>query len=765
MPTHSSPSHFSMRRCALICGVNYYQDERFSNLRYCVGDAEALRELFLSHPAYGYSSKGVALLTSKNAHHDEATRLNILEQLARFADEVQEQDMFLFYFSGHGTVIDGKPYLIPSDARDGRLLADTAIPLQRVVEFLKSNIKARTKVIMLDTCYAGVELRIKALQDASEVFLRGVERAFTNTEGIAILASSSRNEPSIEDADKEHGVFTYYLLQALQDSVVDDNHDHYLTISEVFRYVAARVNEEYKQKPTLKFEGTGEIAFLPTLKSRQPNVGALSRTFPMAVKDTRDFYDRDEELAEVKRILEMASDVMVIIRGERCVGKTSFLNRIKNLIKEESWSDRRILYFSIEPRSIRNVEDFALEIWEGVTSSLTRGGYELSSETETFRFESFVRFSRTMEKISNKAPDVSFVIFADEFDRIGHLVRDSDYEAIIGLVHHLLENTEFPVIFCLSFLRDLPKTYGSQPPSHRIILHPFDQASFGEMMQDLLAYPRSRSNDEFLKQLYAWSGGNPYFGKLLLMEFIDLKAFHNTDNKPLSEIIAETVQRAVQNPNAEQIFREVYEDYLSENERYLLLWLASKENYTLDSLEFSHNRMELRAAARRLVARDYFIEEANGNYLLRIKLFGAWLRRWRKFRLEVERLKIPGAAVAKVLSPSISIQPNGIYVDLGTHEVYVEGQRIDQNLSDMQFRALVYLARHAGHVVGREELFQHLYGANYITSEQSLDSLIYRIRKALNDDSKQPKYLETLRGQGFRMKNIALGPDTALTGE
>ncbi len=100
--------------------------------------------------------------------------------------------------------------------------------------------------------------------------------------------------------------------------------------------------------------------------------------------------------------------------------------------------------------------------------------------------------------------------------------------------------------------------------------------------------------------------------------------------------------------------------------------------------------------------------------------------------------------------------PYGICIDLSTGQVFVEGKATAEKISDLRYRALVYLTENTGRVVSRDELFQKLYGEKYIPTDQSLDALINRIRKVIGDGSRPPKYLETIHGRGFCMKNASL---------
>ena len=67
-----------------------------------------------------------------------------------------------------------------------------------------------------------------------------------------------------------------------------------------------------------------------------------------------------------------------------------------------------------------------------------------------------------------------------------------------------------------------------------------------------------------------------------------------------------------------------------------------------------------------------------------------------------------------------------------------------------EFDLLAELVRHAGEVVGREDLMARVWDVNWFGSTKTLDVHIRSLRKKLGDDPADPKYIETVRGVGFR---------------
>ena len=63
---------------------------------------------------------------------------------------------------------------------------------------------------------------------------------------------------------------------------------------------------------------------------------------------------------------------------------------------------------------------------------------------------------------------------------------------------------------------------------------------------------------------------------------------------------------------------------------------------------------------------------------------------------------------------------------------------------------LVCLAQRPGEVVTREELFEHAWEGAF-TTDEALATVVYELRKALDDDARNPSYIETIRKSGYRL--------------
>jgi two-component system, OmpR family, alkaline phosphatase synthesis response regulator PhoP len=91
-----------------------------------------------------------------------------------------------------------------------------------------------------------------------------------------------------------------------------------------------------------------------------------------------------------------------------------------------------------------------------------------------------------------------------------------------------------------------------------------------------------------------------------------------------------------------------------------------------------------------------------------------------------------------------------IHVDLLGTEASRDGKPV--NLSAREFHLLRYLLEHRGATLSREELLKQVWGYSADMYTRTVDVHIASLRQKLEDDPKQPKFILTVQGLGYKFK-------------
>jgi DNA-binding response OmpR family regulator len=72
-------------------------------------------------------------------------------------------------------------------------------------------------------------------------------------------------------------------------------------------------------------------------------------------------------------------------------------------------------------------------------------------------------------------------------------------------------------------------------------------------------------------------------------------------------------------------------------------------------------------------------------------------------------------------------------------------------VTHVEFELILALARASGRVKTREQLLEDAGGREFDVFDRSIDVHIASLRRKLNDDPKNPRFIETIRGTGYRI--------------
>jgi len=257
---------------AIVFGISDYPGTG-NDLSYCDDDALSMENLFIEQ---GYPSSNIYLEID-----DTATRANLEAHFATVASTAKEEDLFIFYYSGHG----GKRPEDPQNGSEETYGSDSLgewIFLHDYLQYVDSNyvenldeaicddelaallrtIPCVRKIVLLDACNSGGFIGNVLEKDGipsdfsfgSDGIVTNLSNAiylYTNYDGYKsdispadalVIAASGERESSWEGM-YGHGVMTYFLLQSA--TKADLNGDDYITVSESYYYIYKNINASW----------------------------------------------------------------------------------------------------------------------------------------------------------------------------------------------------------------------------------------------------------------------------------------------------------------------------------------------------------------------------------------------------------------------------------------------------------------------------------------------------------------------------------------
>lgn len=124
----------------------------------------------------------------------------------------------------------------------------------------------------------------------------------------------------------------------------------------------------------------------------------------------------------------------------------------------------------------------------------------------------------------------------------------------------------------------------------------------------------------------------------------------------------------------------------------------------------------------------------------------------RELEVRIEALLRRGAAAAaaaQTAGDQDRIEVGDLVIDKRRHEVTRAGARIE--LTPLEFQILELLASEPGRAWSRNALLDQVWSTEYEGYQRNIDPHINRLRKKLEDDPKNPHYVLTVRGVGYKL--------------
>ena len=220
---------------AVVIGVENYQ--YVPDATYAYNDAEVFREYLAE--TLGMKRQRIKLATNTKATQAEFTKLlGPNGWLAR--NIVKGKSDVVVYFSGHGIA---SPDAMSSGILPFDVDPNYSVGLQTDQLYKDlSAMGARSVTVFLDACFTGQTRSSEMLiANARPIVVR--PKASSVPSNVTVISAASGSQISGAIEEKEHGLFTYYLLKGLGGEA-DGNKDAVLKTEELSAYVSSKVQEQ-----------------------------------------------------------------------------------------------------------------------------------------------------------------------------------------------------------------------------------------------------------------------------------------------------------------------------------------------------------------------------------------------------------------------------------------------------------------------------------------------------------------------------------------
>lgn len=240
----------------IIANENYNKE---ANVDYALNDGSVFKQ---------YCEKTLGI-PEKNIHYEaDATYGTIRSEInwiTSVAEAYNGTARLIFYYAGHGMpneAAGNEAYLLPTDAASSDF--GSAISLSHLYERLNEH-PTQNVTVFLDACFSGSVRENDMLAYARTVRIKPKENNLGNN--MVVFSATMGAETAYPYHEKQHGMFTYFLLKKLQETKGD------VTYEELSSYIIEEVRKESavsndrKQNPQVN-AGTGLMDTWKTLKLR-----------------------------------------------------------------------------------------------------------------------------------------------------------------------------------------------------------------------------------------------------------------------------------------------------------------------------------------------------------------------------------------------------------------------------------------------------------------------------------------------------------------
>ncbi|WP_417371453.1 caspase family protein [Gelidibacter japonicus] len=237
-------------RGIIIAVENYHDSKKMGKVKHAIDDADSFLNSLIE---LGCDSENFEYLPD-----NLATKTTIEKKVREISNYATEGDIIIFYYAGHGFYYNGKNLISSIDTYLDNL-EETAIELNSILASFENSNSKKT-IAFLDCCHSGIKFSVIDRSPVTDFSSDELKYEYSNVEHLTVFASCKSEEKSQVDIERKHGVWSYYLIQALQGKAKNIYDGNLLFSDKLQKYLfdktfhrVKKITTEKKNQSPIKF--------------------------------------------------------------------------------------------------------------------------------------------------------------------------------------------------------------------------------------------------------------------------------------------------------------------------------------------------------------------------------------------------------------------------------------------------------------------------------------------------------------------------------
>lgn len=340
--TDKSPNVVYKQKYALVIGNANYQT--ITPLKNTIYDAKDIANALTS---MGFN---VTLLT------DTKDQRAMEDAVYTFSQKLQQAEVALFYYSGHGIQLKGENYLIPIQAkiREERDIKYETMPMQYVMEAIDES-PTQINIFILDACrdnpYASQFTKTR-----SSNISKGLARVKTTPSGAIIMFATAPGETA-EDGIGQNGTYTKALLEHITTPGIDIHEMNRRVLKTVYDRTSGQQEPwvEASLREKFCFHSCDNLALLKKEKDILKQQLEQVQQQLLVLQDTNRSTSSDSEQAKILAAKFTKEKQALLLKLQQLEEKNAeLLARIKILNQQSKTASNQVLNQELEQLKLEN---------------------------------------------------------------------------------------------------------------------------------------------------------------------------------------------------------------------------------------------------------------------------------------------------------------------------------------------------------------------------------------------------------------------------